>query len=108
MIKGIAVYDLSTGEEKLIATIGEYPVWSPDSKRLAFHWPEKSSFSVYTVNADGSDLKQLTKTGNGSAELPSWSFDGKKIYFQTNRRQGNWEIWTMDTDGKDQKPLIWN
>lgn len=106
MTKGIAVYNLTTGEEKHITTIGEYPTWSPDSKRLAFHWTNQGAFSIYTVNADGTDLKQLTETGNGSAELPSWSFDGKKIYFQTNRRQGNWEIWTMDVDGKDQKPLI--
>lgn len=105
--KGIAVYDLSTGKEDYITAIGEYPAWSPDGKTLAFHWSESGSFYIYTVNADGTGLKQLTTVAQGNCELPTWSPDGTKIYFQTNHRQGNWEIWTMNADGRDPKPLIW-
>lgn len=105
--KGIAVYDLSTHEEKFISNIGEYATWSPDNKSLAFHWPDSSDFCIYTVMADGTSLKKIAGIKHNDCELPIWSADGKKIYFQTNRRNGNWEIWVMNNDGSDQRPLIW-
>jgi Tol biopolymer transport system component len=105
--RGIAVYDLITKEEKYISGIGEYCTWSPDGRRLAFHWPDSTGFCIYTVNADGTDLKKIAGTKDGDYELPSWSADGNTIYFQTNLRHGNWEIWTMNTDGSNQKPLVW-
>ena len=108
MKKGIVVYDLNTKTEKFITTIGEYCTWSPDSKQLAFHWPDSSDFCIYTVNADGSDLRKIAKVKDSDCELPSWSTDGNKLYFQTNRRNGNWEIWIMNKEGTDQQPLVWH
>ena len=104
--RGIAIYDLNTKEEKFISNIGEYCTWSPDSKQFAFHWPDSSDFCIYTVNADGSGLKRIAFTRGSDNELPTWSPDGKKIYFQSNRRRGNWEIWVMNVDGSDQKQLL--
>jgi len=59
------------------------------------------------VNADGEGLRKIEGIKGSDNELPLWSVDGRKIYFQTNRRRGNWEIWVMNTDGSDQKPFIW-
>ena len=45
------------------------------------------------MNADGSNLINLTN--NAAADLyPSWSPDGTKIAFGTNR-DGNYEIYVM-------------
>jgi len=103
--RGIAVYDLSTKEEKYITNIGEYCTWSPDGKSLAFHWPDSSDFYIYTVKADGTGLRKIAGIKGSDSELPVWSADGRKIYFQTNR-SNNWEIWSMNADGTDQKLLI--
>jgi Tol biopolymer transport system component len=105
--KGIVVYDVSAGEENFITTIGEYCTWSPDGKQLAFHWKGDKYFSIYVVNEDGTGLKKIAEDKNGDSEMPVWSADSKKLFFQTNRRQGNWEIWIMNIDGSDQKPFIW-
>lgn len=107
MKRGIAIYNLSTQHEQWITDIGEYPSWSPDSKSIAFHWPENKVYVLYIVLADGSGLKKITTVEQGDSEMPVWSADGKQIYFQTNRRQGNWEIWVMNADGSGQKPFIW-
>lgn len=106
--RGLAIFDIVAGTEKYITSIGEYPSWSPDGRQLAFHWRGDKNFAVYTANADGSVLKKIAEHKNGDCELPVWSADGRKIFFQTNRRNGNWEIWTMNIDGSDQKPFIWN
>jgi dipeptidyl aminopeptidase/acylaminoacyl peptidase len=64
------------------------PAWSPDSKTLAFFStaPKFSSAikndqrQLWTVNADGSGAKKITKL-NGYAARPRWSHDGKQIAF---------------------------
>jgi dipeptidyl aminopeptidase/acylaminoacyl peptidase len=58
------------------------PVWSPDSKALAFfsNAGEDDQKQLWTVNADGSDAKKLTKL-SGYAARPRWSRDGKQIAF---------------------------
>jgi TolB protein len=106
--KGLAIYDMTGRTEKYITSIGEYPSWSPDGKQLAFHWKGDKNFAVFTVNADGSELKKIAEDKEGDCELPVWSADGRQLFFQTNRRHGNWEIWVMNVDGTEQKPYIWN
>jgi hypothetical protein len=56
------------------------PEWSPDGTRLAF----SDSTDVYVVNADGSNLVDLTAdpAEPGRADHPSWSPDGTRIAFQ--------------------------
>lgn len=55
------------------------------------------STEVYTVNANGSDLTQLTV--NDVADFdPSWSPDGSRIVFRS-QRAGNDEIYVMNVDG---------
>jgi len=59
------------------------PDWSPDSKKLAYHDP---GGDIWTINADGSDLKQITKTDTTREGVPSWSPDGKSIVYIIRER----------------------
>jgi dipeptidyl aminopeptidase/acylaminoacyl peptidase len=69
-----------------LATTGERKdsgaAWSPDSKTLAFFSAagEKDQAQLWTVNADGSDPKQITHL-KGYAARPRWSHDGQRIAF---------------------------
>jgi len=56
------------------------PEWSPDGTRLTF----SDTADIYVVNADGSNLVDLTADPAqfGSADHPSWSPDGTKIAFR--------------------------
>jgi dipeptidyl aminopeptidase/acylaminoacyl peptidase len=60
------------------------------------------------MNADGSNVQQLTNTPLIVDEAPAWSPDGQKIVFQTDRDGNNWEIYVMNVDGSDQKRLTNN
>jgi Tol biopolymer transport system component len=57
------------------------PRWSPDGTQLAFRAESASlPVKIYTVSADGKQLKQLFSDGRNEAD-PSWSSDGKKMAF---------------------------
>lgn len=58
---------------------------SPDGARLAFGMADQAgNVDIYTVAADGSDLRQLTSHPAEDA-YPSWSPDGARLTFQSKR-----------------------
>jgi Tol biopolymer transport system component len=58
---------------------------------------------VWIINADGTDLTQLTDSAAHDFD-PSWSPDGSRIAFRSER-SGDPEIWIMNADGSDQHRL---
>ena len=56
------------------------------------------------MNADGSNVTLLTNHPAFN-ELPTWSPDGTKIAFTTDR-DGNSEIYVMNADGKNPKEIL--
>ena len=54
----------------------------------------KNNFDIWLMNADGSNLTQLTTNGSYD-DLPVFDPNGKYIYFRSNRG-GNWDIWRME------------
>ncbi len=62
------------------SSLDSYPVWSPDSKKIAFASTREGGQDIYVMNADGSDTRRLTY--NSAMETPeSFSPDGKAIIF---------------------------
>jgi len=79
--------------------------WSPDGLRIAFSSPDPGvipgiSSNVFTVRPDGTGLVKITNSRGGKINngLDSWSPDGKRIAFASNRR-GKYEIYVMNADG---------
>jgi TolB protein len=63
---------LTTGADPFVAL--EDPDWSPSGSKLAFDSDAGGNVHIFTVNADGSGLTQIT-SGNGFELTPSWSPD---------------------------------
>ena len=82
---------------------------SPDGKRVVYtvayySVPEnKSNREVFVMNADGSDNKQITKTGFAENEAV-WIKGGSKLAFLCNE-SGSSQLWEMNPDGTDRKRL---
>jgi len=84
----------------------QLPVWSPDYRRIAFVSNRNGSSGtseIYVMNADGSNVVQLTRPGEipyvGQNTSPSWSPDGSKILFA---RSGLLYVMYADGSGKTQ------
>lgn len=78
------------------------PALSPDGRSLAFNSTEQEE-NLFVMSVDGSGLRQLTYDGRRNRG-PRWSPDGKRIAFFSNR-SGEWEIWTVDTNGTEPRQL---
>ena len=82
---------------------------SPDGKKVVYtvayySVPEnKSNREVFVMNADGSDNKQITKTGFAENEAV-WIKGGTKLAFLCNE-SGSSQLWEMNPDGTDRKRL---
>jgi len=66
---------------------------------------DQPGFDIYVMNADGSDVTQLTQ--NLSRDLdPAWSPNGQHIVFDSDRDVPlTRQLYIMNADGSDQRPL---
>ena len=86
----------------------EFPKWSPDGKRIAFSANPGGRYQIYTMNADGSDVRQVTRSENNAVEL-AWFPDGKRIAFTEQRRRGlgrSYALWSIDLETKKVERLV--
>jgi Tol biopolymer transport system component len=60
------------------------PDYSPDGTKIAFRGGRVAGAEIYTANADGTGLTQLTSNAFKDY-TPAWSPDGSKIAFASNR-----------------------
>jgi Tol biopolymer transport system component len=83
--------------------------FSPDGQKIVFSRSAANegdayyNFDIYTMNVDGSDVRQLTNDPEYDAG-PHWSPDGSKITF-VSAREKHFETFIMNPDGSDQTGL---
>ena len=75
----------------------------PPDRSKGYVWELYKSFDIFSANADGSDIKQLTFSDSYDAEA-TVSPKGDKIVF-TSTRDGDPEIYVMNIDGSNQTRL---
>lgn len=81
------------------------PELSPDGSRVVFARDFGTPFSVNShrqivvMDIDGTNLTRFTTTTEGGDFRPSWSPDGTKIAFVSNRDGLNSDIYLLNADG---------
>lgn len=112
--KGHSIWGFSAphGKPKRLRQFGLGPPWcstlrvSPDGKWLLFM--DDVTKDLFRVAADGSDLTQLTSSGDVFPAGGRWAPDGRHIYYcrgfmlEPDRRG----IWKMSSDGTDKQAVL--
>lgn len=93
------------------------PDWSPNGKKIACIMRSgQNIYDIYTMNADGSEIKRLTD-GSGVSNCPDWSPDGTRIVFHSGGSRssgpmvvprGGFHYWieVVNADGSGQTVLF--
>ena len=74
------------------------PAWSPDGSQIAFDSGRDGDRDIYVMNADGSDVRNLTDESSRNDWRPAWSPDGKRIAFVSD---SDHDIYVMNADGSN-------
>jgi len=107
----VYVADAKKGTTKRV-TDGAYnsgnPAWSPDRSRIIFKSDRDNQpgrDDIYTMKADGSDVRRLTETPEIREWTPKYSPDGRTVvYVRVVPREGTF-LALMDADGGNQRQV---
>ena len=81
-------------------------------EKLAEHLIVPTTFEVWTMNADGSNKRQITNL-NAASFAPFFTPDGKRIifctnYFATDKQKRNFDLALINTDGTNLERVTYN
>lgn len=88
-------------------TFGRDPYWLPDGRivyRGCDYWATGANCGLYVVPPDGSSIPMRLTTH--SSDMAPTAYGSKVVFMSL--RDGNWEIYSVNTDGSDLKRLTNN
>jgi Tol biopolymer transport system component len=112
---GLFILDVQTRAVRPLTSGGHenFPSWSPNGDRIAFASDRSGDYEIYSIEPDGTDLRQLTHSPGNDAHN-AWSPDGEWIAFTSARGgfkdetalhpgnpQAYGDIYIMRADGSD-------
>ena len=103
----IGVGSVLGGELQLLTSspANDYqPAWSPDGQTIAFVSERDGTHYIYLMDADGTNQRRLTESEKPELE-PAWSPDGTKIAFISSEGMLLSNIYIVNRDGTDLRPL---
>jgi Tol biopolymer transport system component len=90
-------------------TINHEPRYAPDGRIIFASAEEGDLFtSLYIMYGNGASRTRLTNSASGGEGSPSVSPDGRTVAFPRGNGVDDTEIWLMDIDGTNQRPLTAN
>ncbi|MEW5915489.1 MAG: protein kinase [Gemmatimonadota bacterium] len=81
------------------AVASGYPHWSPNGDEIVFHSNLEGQWDVYAISSSGGAARRLTDHP-ATDDFPSYSRDGKWIYFSSNRTSSHEQtLWKVAVAG---------
>jgi eukaryotic-like serine/threonine-protein kinase len=73
------------------------PRWSPGAERLAFDCTVRGQSDVFVAEVASRVVRRLTMDAHQEV-VPSWSRDGRSVYYASDR-SGQWDVWRTAAGG---------
>lgn len=107
----IYTIDIWSGDRKQISSHPAndlYPTWSPNGENLAFYSDRPNTIGPFPPDTVIYKVKGLYETYARDGYRPSWSRDGRTIAAHFRSEKGNYEIYLMNREGRDRRPITNN
>ena len=75
------------------------PRWSPDGHSMAFEYRPSEHSEIYLLDLGGGMPRLLPTLPGADNGGPSWSRDGKSIYFYSDRGGSPFQLWKVQLKG---------
>ena len=86
------------------SSISNFPLWSPDGKRIVFQSGSKGVLDLYEKATSGTAPEELL-LASPEYKVPSdWSVDGRFLLYRSQTEKMGFDIWALPMDG-DRKPF---
>ncbi len=80
-------------------------VWSPDGSHILFSNDQGGKWTLYVMNADGSDATQLLQAGDSQVGGILWSPDGRQVAYTLDDASGRGKIVVINIDGTHRRTI---
>ena len=77
------------------------PTWSPDGSMIAY----VSNNSIFVMNRDGTNLRQVSRGTYEEQSGATWSPDSRFLVFAAGRA-GNHNLWLVSLDGQREQAIV--
>ncbi len=88
--------------ELLVSHLSVEADWSPVNKTIVY----ESDLTLFTVNPETGNTREVIETSAIPARQPIWSKGGETIYFQSPDRDGNYTYWSLSNSGGRAKQIL--
>jgi len=109
--RDIWVYDATRGTgTRLTLGAGDNfsPVWSPDSRSVAYLATRGGSTSIFRKLASGAGSEEMIAQAPGAVSLSDWTTGGKRLLLTVQPPGKPYEIWQVLLEGRRQPELLLN
>jgi Tol biopolymer transport system component len=86
----------------------EFPRWSPDGLSIAFSSNRSGLYQIYLMDADGTNLRQVTRGATDAIE-EGWYPDGKRLAYTEQRKRTlgrSYALRSLDLATGETRPLL--
>jgi Tol biopolymer transport system component len=82
----------------------DYPVWSPDAKRIAFASNRDGQFDLYQKDSSGAGEEEVLLRSDHNKYPQDWSLGGRFLLYSDHDPKTKLDLWLLPLSG-DRKPI---